>query len=130
MAGAAESDSGSSSSSESSDSDKDEIEDDDEVDEKDVEKLNSLMTSVSIHYFDKANFSMIKWNLSVIKLATSPNYQHFTLEHFKFLIKFFLVNWWPVWLSHALFIVHCTIIVMYIRAHLIVQIWWKECFWD
>ena len=60
-AGAAESDSGSSSSSESSDSDKDGNEDDDEVDEKDVEKLNSLMTNVSIHYdFDKVNFSMIK----------------------------------------------------------------------
>ena len=52
---AAESDSCSSSSSDRSDSEKDENEDDDEVDEKDVEKLNSLMTSVSIHHLTISN---------------------------------------------------------------------------
>ena len=52
---AAESNSGSSSSSDSSDSEKDGNEDDDEIDEKDVEKLNSLMTSVSIVYLTISN---------------------------------------------------------------------------
>lgn len=44
----AETESGSSSSSDISDVEKDGNEDDDEFDDKDVEKLNSLVTSVSL----------------------------------------------------------------------------------
>ena len=60
----AETESGSSSSSDSSDVEKDGNEDDDEFDDKDVEKLNSLVTSVSlILLFIK--YSLLKYNIEV-----------------------------------------------------------------
>lgn len=60
----AETESGSSSSSDSSDVEKDGNEDDDEFDDKDVEKLNSLVTSVSlILLFIK--YSLLKYNIAV-----------------------------------------------------------------
>lgn len=82
----AETESGSSSSSDSSDVEKDGNEDDDEFDDKDVEKLNSLVTSVSlILLFIK--YSLLKYNIEV-----NDCYILGRILYFRFYL-FYLLSW-------------------------------------
>ena len=82
----AETESCSSSSSDSSDVEKDGNEDDDEFDDKDVEKLNSLVTSVSlILLFIK--HSLLKYNIEV-KLMIVIFLEEYSISGFIFLTSY------------------------------------------